>query len=126
MMLGVIGISFLIVMSFEAQANTLESMSTSVSEEVYHHDLKVSGSLYYASIGDEFGVLDEDSFSDLDECDPGEARLYTDVGGDINVAPFFDGEEYSCSDSMRDYLLVTAILEEDGDEDFARIEVGEE
>lgn len=124
-MLGVIGISFLIVMSFEAQANTLETSATELSEGVYHHDLKVSGALYYSSVGDEFGILDEDSFSDLDECSPNEARLFTSVGGDINVASFFDGEEYSCSEDMNDFLLITSILEEDGDEKFVNIEVGE-
>lgn len=123
-MLGVIGISFLVVMSFEAQANTLESMSADITEEVYHHDLKVSGSLMYNSIGDDFGVIDEGSYSDLDGCSPSDLGLYGEVGGSVNVEPFFDGDSESCGD-LDNFLVVTAVKTESGNEDFARLEVGE-
>lgn len=124
--LGVIGIIFLMFSSYSAQANTLESMSATASEGVYHHDLKVSAALNYLSHGDEFGVLDESNYSDMDECRPDDIGLYTrDIGASVNVEPFFDGSSDSCGDMVR-YLLVPALKEESGSEEFVNLEVGEE
>lgn len=124
LMLGVIGISFLVIMSFEAQASTLESMTAEASEAVYHHDLKVSASLNHLSTG-EFGVLDDEiDLTRYEGCEPESGGIYTSLGGEISTEPFFDGFE-ECNRQTENKLLVTGLKNENNNEEFISVEVGE-
>lgn len=110
--------------SFSAQANTLESLSATASEEAYHHDLKVSAALHYLNKDENFGIINKDEYSDMDSCRPEEIDLYTDLGASVNLKPFFGGESESCG-AMKNYLAVSALNNDSGSETFSTLEVGE-